>query len=441
MRMLTTMFVLALLALPTWAKDEASPPLQEGEALRLLQEAAQISPAYMRTLIAIDRKTARKVVYTQGSDAPLTAAILALAEGGELEAQDFRWLEHATPAEFIAAIHPLDPMQPGSRPKHATANVLHRELVRVLTVTSDGARARGTIEFGKDHIFKGFAHWQAARDRAGRWQVTEIAFRRSHVRVVRVGTRWRLDATGLRSRINRRRGFDLQLPRIGTVGVEPPKDQTILISVTQAAYVHVGDDTTKLSMEALRAVLARRAAPDATREEDGSCKLAVLLDIDASTPWAFVQWIMQTCAHPAVKIHKLYFGVRAASDGAEGTVAVRLPKDRSGPILTTPPPPKIKVKTFFAEREPSDPRALFAALRKVPLAERQAALWELAAPPPHGGKVPHGYILQLLDAMITAGATNIMFEGAAPPLRGAIWSDPEAMAAHIRDLKAIPGHA
>ncbi len=41
---------------------------------------------------------------------------------------------------------------------------------------------------------------------------------------------------------------------------------------------------------------------------------------------------------------------------------------------------------------------------------------EIVAPPPKGGAVPHGDIMQVLDIFLQLGMTDVVFEGAATPL-------------------------
>ncbi len=41
---------------------------------------------------------------------------------------------------------------------------------------------------------------------------------------------------------------------------------------------------------------------------------------------------------------------------------------------------------------------------------------EIVAPPPKGGAVPHGDIVQILNVFLEVGMTDIVFEGAATPL-------------------------
>jgi biopolymer transport protein ExbD len=45
------------------------------------------------------------------------------------------------------------------------------------------------------------------------------------------------------------------------------------------------------------------------REPEGASKAMVLVRGDRTTKWRYVQWIMQVCADPQIKIYKMHFGV------------------------------------------------------------------------------------------------------------------------------------
>jgi biopolymer transport protein ExbD len=45
------------------------------------------------------------------------------------------------------------------------------------------------------------------------------------------------------------------------------------------------------------------------REPDGSSRVMILIRGDRQSKWQFVQWIMQVCADPALKIYKIHFAV------------------------------------------------------------------------------------------------------------------------------------
>ena len=432
------LLLLALTVRPAEAEEPA--PLGDEEALKLLQEAAQISPAYMRTLLALDRRGAQHVLSGAGTDAPLTATMLLLCHRPTFDDQEFRWRGPLSPKAVTAALYPVRLVGTRQVPEHAHANVLHRSLIRTLVVRNEGDEAHGTIAFEVPRVFSARVHWRAGRDHGGRWQVRAFTFPRSRVRVTYEHPRWRADVPHARSTVNPRRDLQLTLPKVGTVGIEPPKNKRIVISVTRDGYIHLGRNDSRLSLEDLREALEARAAPDAVRDASGDCVLGVLLDVDADTPWTIVQWLMVTCAHPAIRIRRVYFGARESSLGLEGALATRLPRDRSGPAMTTAPPPRIRVKAFHGSGPVVfDASEVFSALVAIPRKQRKEAIWELSMPPPHGGKVRHGHAMMILDAMMAAGAHAAFFEGAVLPLDDAIATDPEALARYIRELKAVPG--
>jgi len=67
------------------------------------------------------------------------------------------------------------------------------------------------------------------------------------------------------------------------------------------------DDAIQALQDALREVHGK----DATlREKDGASKVPVMIHGDHAAKWKYVQWIMQACAHPDIKIYKLQFAVK-----------------------------------------------------------------------------------------------------------------------------------
>ena len=45
------------------------------------------------------------------------------------------------------------------------------------------------------------------------------------------------------------------------------------------------------------------------REPDGASKIHILIRGDRTSKWKYVQWVMQVCADPSIKIYKLEFAV------------------------------------------------------------------------------------------------------------------------------------
>ena len=69
----------------------------------------------------------------------------------------------------------------------------------------------------------------------------------------------------------------------------------------------VADDAIMALKDALRRVHGK----DATLiEPDGASKVPVMVHADWGAKWKYVQWIMQACADPAIKIYKIQFAVK-----------------------------------------------------------------------------------------------------------------------------------
>jgi hypothetical protein len=220
------------------------------------------------------------------------------------------------------------------------------------------------------------------------------------------------------------------------------------------------------AIQALTGSLEEATSKPEWRDEDGSSRARVLVYADWRTKWKHVQWTMQACADPRVKVHRLAFALRddgkLRDDGRPGTLArydVELPKDRG---LAAPPFPSIqlpKVKIKLFRRNVTD-KAQAYTLVKVDNDKRVYHLpkdwrgWveesqerkqhydrnlkaiqetvkakvlaydggagdvrgEIVAPPPSGGAVPHGDVVALLGVLRGVGITDIVYEGAATPL-------------------------
>lgn len=67
------------------------------------------------------------------------------------------------------------------------------------------------------------------------------------------------------------------------------------------------DDAIQALQDALREV---HGNDPSLREPDGASKVPVMIHGDHAAKWKYVQWIMQACAHPDIKIYKLQFAVK-----------------------------------------------------------------------------------------------------------------------------------
>lgn len=198
------------------------------------------------------------------------------------------------------------------------------------------------------------------------------------------------------------------------------------------------------------------------RNPDGSSKLRALIHADRRAKWKYVQWVMQACAHPKVKVMHIAFALRRGEAGAAALATERTkPFGRLDVDLPTaawahhqPRPPKVKIKLFRRDMHLPEqahtimkvdaPRQIFklpagwrgraaeapqrieqydrtiAQLRRVVDARIAAhggtVTGEIVAPPPKGGSVPYEDIMQMVHMLRQAGVHTIYFEGAATPL-------------------------
>jgi biopolymer transport protein ExbD len=74
------------------------------------------------------------------------------------------------------------------------------------------------------------------------------------------------------------------------------------------------DDAIQALQDALREVHGKDPS---LREKDGASKVPVMIHGDWAAKWKYVQWIMQACAHPDIKIYKLQFAVKRPPDMVE----------------------------------------------------------------------------------------------------------------------------
>ncbi len=63
------------------------------------------------------------------------------------------------------------------------------------------------------------------------------------------------------------------------------------------------------ALENLRQALRTLTRPAKLRDERGFSKVMVLIRGDRQAKWKYVQWIMQVCADPNIKIYKMHFAV------------------------------------------------------------------------------------------------------------------------------------
>lgn len=211
-------------------------------------------------------------------------------------------------------------------------------------------------------------------------------------------------------------GSELDLPRVGTLGLAPSAPEAIVVNVTRQGHLAV-DGEGPLSLDGLREALVRCTDHPSWREPDGSSHHVLLVNVDASVPWMVVQWILVLAAEPRVGIYRLFFGARPRAGDASGAIGCRLPKDHGFEPLTDmfwKETPTFCVRLFARpDRRRSDPEALYprmcAALERA--GHPRDVVCEIRTPRSFGRWVPTGFVIQTADVAIRAGATELRFSG------------------------------
>lgn len=202
-----------------------------------------------------------------------------------------------------------------------------------------------------------------------------------------------------------------RLPTIGTVGDLPKEKFRLVVEADRKGAITVEGKT--LDLAEFRKVLLERA--DASREEAGpkASRLSVVLRADRDLPWQGAQWLMQECAAPKVRVHRILFAALPEDGGEEGAVATFLPMDVGvGVAVPNAPAATISVKLECDETEiPSDPGDLYPFL-KAPdrRLEGKKVKFDIDAAP----TVPTGDVLRTVDAALRFGAESVVFKGTRP---------------------------
>lgn len=425
-----TLLLLLLAGLPARAGDPelaGMPPVKA-----LVARAASASLPWLRTTAALRGRIGLADLASEDADVPLSVAAV-LGVGREIDARDLRLLAGADLQAFLGALAPTE-VKAGRRvPRHPFASLVHEEYVTDLAVQGDDRALQGGLEFCAPGVYRGSLGFTLRHEKAG-WRVVELDLTHSHWTATWQDGRWRL----------RHGGPHADLPRVGTVGARPPAKASIVVTVTRDGSVHLPGVAKPLGLDDLRDHLARRAREPALRQPDGTSRLDVVLDVDAHAPWLLTQWLMQTCAHPRVKVHRIWLGAQTR-DGQRGAIAVELPRDRGlAPPAPAAPTMPVRVKLFqMKDLETSSGLACLHAaldgLRKEGRFGPRVPV-EIVAPPPRGGAVPHGFVLGVINVCLQAGTRRLAFEGAAMPLGpGGAAPDAKALRERVAALQGRPG--
>jgi hypothetical protein len=127
------------------------------------------------------------------------------------------------------------------------------------------------------------------------------------------------------------------------------------ILVPRNGEVWCGGDRVTLDELKLRLFVFAEMARDEKHSNQPS-RTPVLLTVGGGVRWREVQWIMQVCADPAVRIPRIYWAV-AGKDGAEACLPAFLPMDRELRNATTPLPIELPCSAPARKASPCWPNA------------------------------------------------------------------------------------
>jgi biopolymer transport protein ExbD len=215
------------------------------------------------------------------------------------------------------------------------------------------------------------------------------------------------DAGGGAARIVER----ARLPVLGTVGDYPPKSESIEVEVATEARLRIGGRNVDLA--GLQQVLAEQSK--GRREETGAqaSKLYAVLRVDRDVHWQDVQWVLQTCAAPEVRVYRILFAAVPENGGEEGAMALFLPQDRGTGTAGGPAPPRTNLTVGLRSETPIE-------------AAPGPTLWAGLPQEWRGGKVSGpagtatidadpsvstGAVLSVVDTLLRGGCRSITLKG------------------------------
>jgi biopolymer transport protein ExbD len=198
-----------------------------------------------------------------------------------------------------------------------------------------------------------------------------------------------------------------------------PWPKPIRIAVTAEGKIRVAGQKTDLKGLLGHLVRLTRGSHDARIPGNPSTKDVVIL-ADKTVRWRIVQWVLQACADPTVRVHRIWW----AAEGG-GVVPAFLPIDRGLSDKPFTSPPRISIKlmrekgvalttfTFLGEdlgiiqaAQETGEKRIRTLLKASPgmVGEIDAGEW-----------VPFGDVVRTVDLCRTSGIAKIQFVGAPPP--------------------------
>jgi hypothetical protein len=203
-----------------------------------------------------------------------------------------------------------------------------------------------------------------------------------------------------------------RLPILRAIEPLPGEGERVEIEVDLKGLVTI--DGTVLQIEDLMRILGEKA--DVNRD-DGASRVSLMhavFRVDRDLPWQGAQWLMQTCANPAIRISRIHFAAAGPEAGSEGAIPTWLPIDQG---LTSVPhenePVTVNVGLAAGDTDAADrPEDLDLHLRtRFPDAEPAKIIVVIAAT----NSVTTGEVLGAAEAARRWGAKEVQFKGTRSP--------------------------
>jgi biopolymer transport protein ExbD len=198
-----------------------------------------------------------------------------------------------------------------------------------------------------------------------------------------------------------------------------PWPKPIRIAVSAEGKIRVGGKKAELAGLLGHLVRLSRGSHDLAHAQQPSMKDVVIL-ADKTVRWRMVQWVMQACADPDVRIWRIWW----ATEGGRA-IPVFLPMDRGLSDMPFESSPKITIELKRKKGGDSTTVTLMGQDLGIILAaqkpgeSRVRALLKADADmigEVRGGEwVPFGDVVQAVDLFRRSGVREIQFVGAPPP--------------------------
>ncbi|MHC4854165.1 MAG: hypothetical protein ACYTF5_19360 [Planctomycetota bacterium] len=203
----------------------------------------------------------------------------------------------------------------------------------------------------------------------------------------------------------------VELPRVGTVGDEPPVASTCVVEIHRNGRIQVAGKT--LTYRELRTHLvaeAKKLPGRVTvfgRRRLVFSNLNLLIRADRGLPSAAVSQVLWLCVNKGANVSRVFYGVRHDKTGEAGAMALFLAADPGDDSFAP-----LEVTIEYGLRG-ANPGALHRPVRRAAQGEGEGkdkgGKRNLAVSIDAPGDVPFGYLLRSLDVCLRAGATSVSF--------------------------------